>query len=149
MRPKSTCPRSSFREALNFFGIVPADEIASGSGSRAMAKIRTASFFDGRLGALSWSLDGSTLPDVLRVLQARYGPPLSDTTTGDAPVGAESAPTRTVVWKDTGVTLIVELHPPHLLASSGRCEVWIWTDDYAAESAKRRAAMKEKAAAAK
>ncbi len=133
-----SCPRS-LREALNFLGIVPAAAIASGSGTQALATDRKAGFYDGRLGSVVWTLDGSVFADVLDALRVRYGPPLSETMSmpDGSPGGSAASPQRTLEWSEAGARLTVALHPPRFRARNGCVSVWIRTEGHEAETAKR------------
>lgn len=137
MGDASPACHQSFREALNFLGIVPAAAIASGSGTQTLATHRAAGFYDGRLGSVTWTLDGSAFADVLSALRARYGPPLSDMTADGSSADSRSSPRRTLQWQDAGVTLTVALHPPRFGARRGCVSVWIRTEAHEAETAKR------------
>ena len=142
------CLRSS-RQALNFLGVVPSEALALNSRPRALAQSRNAYFVDNRLGAVTWRFDGRARDDVLRAVEGQYGQAQETTIEGDPPPGWGPQKMTNTVWRDSGAKLIVSCNRPGFLSGVGACIVWIGTDAYEAEVARRRAARQRNGAAAK
>ena len=141
--------RRSLRMALNFLGVLSEEALASNSRPRALAQSRNAYFVDNRLGAVTWHFDGDACDDVLRAVEARYGPAGETAIEGDPPPGWGGQKMTNTVWRDSGTKLLVSCRRPGFPSGVGTCIVWIGTDAYEAELTKRLATTDSSNAAAK